>query len=90
MSLNLKFVFVLVLVFVLLVVTTGATAFGLVDGLDDGVGDTFQFFLFGFETPLQLAEALIREGAADDTVSDDEGTKRMYIAGLLRDAGGVI
>ena len=43
-----------------------------------------------YETPLQLAEDLVREGAADDTVSDDVGTKRMYIAGLLRDAGGVI
>jgi ankyrin repeat protein len=42
-----------------------------------------------YETPLQLAEDLVREGAADDTVSDDVGTKRMYIAGLLRDAGGV-
>ena len=43
-----------------------------------------------YETPLQLAEDLVREGAADDTVSNDVGTKRMYIAGLLRDAGGVI
>jgi hypothetical protein len=43
-----------------------------------------------YETPLHLAEDLVREGAADDTVSDDVGTKRMHIAGLLRDAGGVI
>ena len=43
-----------------------------------------------YETPLHLAEDLVREGAEDDTVSDDVGTKRMYIAGLLRDAGGVI
>jgi hypothetical protein len=43
-----------------------------------------------YETPLQLAEDLVREGAEDDTVSDDEGTRRMSIAGLLRDAGGVL
>ena len=43
-----------------------------------------------YETPLQLAEDLVREEAEDDTVSDDVGTKRMHIAGLLRDAGGVI
>jgi hypothetical protein len=42
-----------------------------------------------YETPLQLAEDLVREGAEDDTVSDDLGTRRMHIAGLLRDAGGV-
>jgi hypothetical protein len=41
------------------------------------------------ETPLHLAEDLVREGAEDDAVSDGEGTRRMYIAGLLRDAGGV-
>jgi ankyrin repeat protein len=43
-----------------------------------------------YETPLHLADDLVREGAADYTVSDDAGTERMYIAGLLRDAGGVI
>ena len=42
-----------------------------------------------YETPLHLAEDLVREGVSDDTVSDDIQTTRMYIAGLLDDAGGV-
>jgi hypothetical protein len=42
-----------------------------------------------YETPLCRAEELVREGAEDDTVSDDIQTTRMYIAGLLDDAGGV-